>query len=544
MKINTNVSVIYIIAFALVYAIAVYTPLHSDDFSYSLLSLDFTNHIAHYLSWSGRFIADYTSNILLHIEDYYVRSAINSLLIVVMIYFISALPYAATGSNQVKTVFPVIFMVFWCFNPNLGQSVFWIVGSANYSLTMLFVVSFLYFLLKWKDSLNKYKTAFLLFIGILAGCSNESASVALSFFCVLIIFISLLINKKNIISICLLCSGVFVGSALLILSPGNFNRAQDVSFQQWYSWPLLTRFLYHIEERMMYPLLTFGLIIALSFIFAAAIVFRDIKRRLVSNEALYSSAFFICSLTALISLAGSPYTPPRSWTGGFYFSLMSLSFVINYLAQNKSILTRSLYSLSIASLMLLFITSYYFVYHSYKSVSYQNKIRDAIVLNSRQSSIGETILPDFYFSKLLNANDRFDEFFNPMAFSKYYNINSVKLEKVDFDYSVIISGHVINNELQGESLLSLYYSDTKSFMPCTLSFALNGDQREFNADKSISLSIIFKNGESEAQDFKPSPVNINGRLYIGMSVYGININKIIKLVVKQENKTIGIYSLN
>ena len=63
MKIKTNVNMIYIIAFALVYAIAVYTPLHSDDFSYALLSLDIKSHVAHYMSWSGRFIADYISNI-------------------------------------------------------------------------------------------------------------------------------------------------------------------------------------------------------------------------------------------------------------------------------------------------------------------------------------------------------------------------------------------------------------------------------------------------------------------------------------------------
>ena len=544
MKIKTNVNMIYIIAFALVYAIAVYTPLHSDDFSYALLSLDIKSHVAHYMSWSGRFIADYISNILLHINDFYLRSAINSLLIIVIIYFISALPYAATGINNTKKIFPVIFLIFWCFNPNLGQSVFWIVGSSNYSLTVLFIVSFLYLFLKWRNGLNVYKIAIISLLGFIAGWSNESASIALSFFCILMIFIQALTDREKILNTLFLCSSVFIGSALLILSPGNFNRAQDVSFQQWYSWPIFTRVLYHLEDRMIYPIITFGVVIAIAFIFSVIMALRDAKNKFLNNDTLYCASFLACSAIALLSLVGSPYTPPRSWTGGFYFSLMSLAFVINYLSQNKSILIKIIYSAFIASLVLLFIASYHLVYNSYKNISEQNKIRDAIVLKSKQESLNEITLPDYYFIKLLNVNDRFDEFFNPGAFAKYYSVDKVNIEKINFDFSPIISGSTENNKISGSRLLSLYHSKPSFFIPSTFIFAVDKNAKEFGIDDNLSLTIKFNDGSSHDLVIKYNPVSINNSLYIGVEVDSKIARKASNIYVSHGSEIIGEYSIN
>jgi len=51
--------------FTLVFLITKETPIHSDDLWYSSIGMDWSNNYKHYMTWSGRVVADYTSCILL-----------------------------------------------------------------------------------------------------------------------------------------------------------------------------------------------------------------------------------------------------------------------------------------------------------------------------------------------------------------------------------------------------------------------------------------------------------------------------------------------
>ena len=54
--------------FCAFYVIEYLTPFHSDDFSYGQMGLGFARHWSHYMGWSGRLVADYSSSFLLMIR--------------------------------------------------------------------------------------------------------------------------------------------------------------------------------------------------------------------------------------------------------------------------------------------------------------------------------------------------------------------------------------------------------------------------------------------------------------------------------------------
>ena len=73
----------------LFFYITIFTPFHSDDYSYYLKGLSFETHISHYLNWSGRFVADYLSSLLLATKSQLLTAMIRSLvcsLLVVLIF--------------------------------------------------------------------------------------------------------------------------------------------------------------------------------------------------------------------------------------------------------------------------------------------------------------------------------------------------------------------------------------------------------------------------------------------------------------------------
>lgn len=49
-----------LLAFLAIFLIEWYTPIHSDDYRYYLLGISPESHFHHYMTWSGRIIADYT----------------------------------------------------------------------------------------------------------------------------------------------------------------------------------------------------------------------------------------------------------------------------------------------------------------------------------------------------------------------------------------------------------------------------------------------------------------------------------------------------
>ena len=75
----------------------------------------------------------------------------------------------------------LVFIIYWICNPNLGQTTFWLVGSANYIWPLMWASSYFLYLLHLltnKERLNFKKSILLSFFGIFAGLSNEATGIS------------------------------------------------------------------------------------------------------------------------------------------------------------------------------------------------------------------------------------------------------------------------------------------------------------------------------------------------------------------------------
>src|SRR5699024_726742 len=122
--------------FMLVYLCALLIPFHSDDYSYFQQGLSVQTRIEHYFNWSGRLMTGFTSSYLLNLFSRPFYIAINSVVLLLVFMSISLLTHIIVQkpSNHASVVmtFGMVFMAYWVGNPSLGQTSFWIVGSANY----------------------------------------------------------------------------------------------------------------------------------------------------------------------------------------------------------------------------------------------------------------------------------------------------------------------------------------------------------------------------------------------------------------------------
>ncbi len=95
--------------------------MHSDDYAYYLMGFSPSAHLGHYLGWSGGFVTDYISSILLSFNNT-VYSTINILAFFLLIYFISLIPVKIFNNKNTFSVmsFLLIFILYWIANPNPG----------------------------------------------------------------------------------------------------------------------------------------------------------------------------------------------------------------------------------------------------------------------------------------------------------------------------------------------------------------------------------------------------------------------------------------
>ncbi|EIF1961775.1 hypothetical protein LD567_004036, partial [Salmonella enterica subsp. enterica serovar Kentucky] len=98
-----------LLAFLAIFLIEWYTPIHSDDYRYYLLGISPESHFHHYMTWSGRIIADYTSALILYTRSQLVYSISAAVSTLVFCYFIVKTPSGTLRWNKSDyLLFPLI----------------------------------------------------------------------------------------------------------------------------------------------------------------------------------------------------------------------------------------------------------------------------------------------------------------------------------------------------------------------------------------------------------------------------------------------------
>lgn len=509
------------ICFVLTLLVALKTPMHSDDYLYALKGLSFESHYKHYTKWSGRVVSDYISPALL-LMPHWLRAAFNSLALVVLIGAIVAF------GKQERNIYTkdslsvlLITSLYYISNSNLGQTTFWIVGSANYLWTNMFIVCFL---LCIKRNVNIFATSFLAF---LAGCSNENTSIV-----VIILIATYLVYqfikkdsdyRKTIWYLLLNISGCL----LLLLSPGNIERAKF--FDSWYSKPLANRLFEHVTYRIPAMAEHFW---ALLFVMAVISVLFSLRHNCDKNRLNINSAlclvFIVASIASMLAMFAAPSYPPRSGNGTLVLLLLSLSLILGQAKfdNNKKTIVYGI-ALITLSTMPFFAPAYYLMYKEYSNAFNQDKVRMSLIERLKNEGKRDFKIPNFFFGTLSSDSYKFDLYHNKWSYGAFFGVNSIEGGYSNFDYSSILNSKEIdvNKEiLPKQAVLKKVYISDKGY----LIFLTNRNMSLPNDGKDkLFIHVYYKNKKGfKNYDCYPKSMMIDKDFVTGIKVDTRNIDYI------------------
>ena len=438
-------SIVFLVLFYFVFSIQINTPLQSDDYSYFFNGGDIWKIYNHYVSWSGRLSADITSSTMLYYFNKTTYSALNSAALIALVFLISYLP--ANISNRTINyndiaICTIVFLIYWVANTNLGQTTFWIVGSANYLWTNLYILIYLNFFVSLARVNSKsYLYSLCLFVtGFIAGCTNENTGIFPFLFTILVWIAFEVKSKSNKRLMFLMGSiGALFGWLALVFAPGNLLRAKHISFNNWYNQTVFWRIDEHLYTRFSDMMGSYWqvFLVTIFTLIAFSLVRNDEKSK--SNDIAKAAIFFFFSsiLSALLMI-GAPVIPERSGNGTLVLLLIMFALIANIQHKNEFKKTIYIHLLSFTFLLIYFIPSYYLVSKAYNATHHQEIIRESIIKSAKERGEKTIAIPDFNFTRLIKASDKFDSYHNAEIMGKYWGGGPINVYQVPFNYGVIV----------------------------------------------------------------------------------------------------------
>ncbi|MEY0332393.1 DUF6056 family protein [Providencia rettgeri] len=475
-----------LIPYLSVFIIEYNTPIHADDYNYFKMGNSISNHLHHYLTWSGRLVSDYFSTLLLSTSSSTLKSVIIAFLFTTIIYLITKISYIKEKNINTPSFFLQfisIFLIFWITNPNKGEIIFWLVGAANYLVTNFFIIIFLYSLFNYLS--NKKNLGLLILVSFFAGCSNENTC-----WIVLLISIasSIYLYKKEQNKILFISTAlVLLGFITLIFSPGNFARA-SVS-EELINTGFLERFIFFFYERIPHALGKSWLPILVSIL----LLIPYIKKRKDLNFYLSIGSLTIGFLS-ILSMIASPSFPSRALSGAHLFFILSVSFSIKNILSNKPrngiIIFNSLTILA----LLTFIYSFPEMLYSYITVNNQSTIRNYEVYKGIQEGNSDIRVPKYYFPKTLRAGDSINLFHNPDNIAKYFGSSTpINVHVMNYDFSTILTGY--KYPIQHFGINNLFIGKDRFYTGSTIILSINPTNFKFN-EKNYTLIVTNRSGKN------------------------------------------------
>lgn len=535
-------SVMPFMFFLITWNISFHTPMHSDDFGTFLGGLpSWEMHWQRYFSWSGRIVADVISAIIIGIDNHVLISCVSAM---VTVSFIITMTFFVLKAVNAKTkyftiLFVTLFMLYWIGNPNLGQTTFWIVGSANYLWTNFFIILFLLLIVSRLNKENGWFSYFLVFLlGMVAGCTNENMSVTLLFVVAVLIIKVFVVDKKNISFLATGFSGVLIGACILLGAPGNRVRLHAEG-GAWLD--------YSVSQKIIFGLKTMThvcwidkvialAIAALLFILLTVAIKNKTSGVFSKNkkEWFFIVIFIAAGTLANIVMLASPGYPLRAMNGQFVLYLCSFGFLSCLCIKLGKIKWLCGLTLVIA---LIFGVSYCLIDQSYRSAFEQFKVRAHTIEMQKNTGIDIVEVPDYFFTTLLKESDRFDTFrADPMA--QYFGVKKIVYFVPEFDYSVLSETHNCLNKHSienGAETISCIYGYTELFgLYSTLVIPVPDDIVEKSQKHRMGLHIFYSDGQQRYLNFVPKFVKIDGKWLTHVKEKGLQITDIdtVKIEVK------------
>ncbi len=132
--------IVIVSVFGAILFLNILTPLISDDFAYlfiygeqvraQTLSDIVQSQVNHYYMWGGRSVVHFIAQVLLLLPAF-VADLLNTLIYMGYIFLIY-LHIKGRGGKHSLSLFILINLAVWFFQPVIGDTIFWITGAANY----------------------------------------------------------------------------------------------------------------------------------------------------------------------------------------------------------------------------------------------------------------------------------------------------------------------------------------------------------------------------------------------------------------------------
>lgn len=177
----------------------------------------------HFFNWGGRVITHGLLQLTL-MGGELLCDILNLLMTLILAKIISIL-----ANRKDFISFFTAFTLLIALNANIKMSMFWQSGAANYIYSTVWILLFLWVYLRQiqtPDSLPlPFISVWIPFLGLITGWSNENMGPA-SFVLTIIVILYIHLFQKSKIPFWMISGSFFclLGSALVILAPGNFAR--------------------------------------------------------------------------------------------------------------------------------------------------------------------------------------------------------------------------------------------------------------------------------------------------------------------------------
>ena len=316
--------------FIMVFIYEYLTPNMSDDIIYmdrvaeanSFFDL-FAQEYNHYITHIGRSVAHIILRIFLYMGNkifFDVAAAVVFVLISILIY----LNVDHRKAYDIR-VYAAIAVLMWLFDPTIDNSVFWETGACNYMFTGCIILGFITLFRRAIREDRQGGIGFIIgmfFFGLAAGWCNENTSGGVILFILIMMFAKWRENKNfSKIRPWMITGlvGTLIGFVIMIMSPGNFSRAEGTEEAHTGLVALMARFLkITLNIREGYLVLIFAFIV-----FAIAMVYRTLGTKYMEKASgmMLFGVLFLATCYALIAV---PESQLRTYYGAGLFLMIAV----------------------------------------------------------------------------------------------------------------------------------------------------------------------------------------------------------------------------
>ena len=418
--------VVIVICFTAIYSLNRLTPIISDDFAYLFIygengritSIKDIIHsqINHYYMWGGRSVVHFIAQVLLMLPKY-IADLLNTL---VYISYISLIYMHIKGrAKNSILLFLMVNLGVWFLQPVLGDTIFWLTGSANYLwgtwLILLFLLPFRLYRGRISTPILQILYSICIFIlGILAGWTNENTAAAM-----LVIIIGFFIyyrSHKWSIPVWAIAgfAGAVIGFIIMIAAPGNFVRAGETT----------TFSLYNLSYRLFMWTLTFFYYSGPLFLIAliSVITFSRFSRGDKKDKMKLVLIYAVAAIAAVYAMLASPTFPRRALFGVVTFLIIAIGICL-YNLDYKNVFLKQIRLIVISISLMAFLFTFYL---SWKEINSYSKIvaqREATIKQAKEEGLDYCEFTRYNGSSYIHGEDPYSE----VLMSRYYGI-TIKLK--------------------------------------------------------------------------------------------------------------------